>query len=105
MKKLNQVYIIIKGDPSVGIPDDLYTISGFQEIEASEIELVRDILTVAFERITGEPASVQFDFELQAEIESEETWSAADLRSQAEYQRAQFPKGDPNAPQEPTGGP
>jgi hypothetical protein len=84
-KAIEKATVHIAGDPSVGIPHQQFEVEVFLDREDDEhVESFRAALAGAYELMGGEPASVQFDFEAQAERELEERLDAESSKIEAD---------------------
>lgn len=79
--EINEVQIIVPGDASVGIQDELFTFTGHWYLDATEENIIEtrkkfeDLIMFIF----GERGTVTFDFEEKALLEAEAELEAAQL--------------------------
>lgn len=70
-----KLFAFIKGDYSVGIPDQQFTIEApfeREDVEEKDLDDFRTVMEIVYSEYSGEKVGCDYDFELKAEAEAEE---------------------------------
>lgn len=70
-----KLFVCLKGDPSVGIWDQQFTVEvPFEkdDVEQKDLDDFRDAITKLYTEFSGDKVGCDYDFELEAEAAAEE---------------------------------
>lgn len=83
-REINNVYITILGDPSVGMPGDQWELRCFFYLEddPETVRAARQAISEMVEKLWGEKPSIMFDYEQEAMMRMETEAIAAQLEEE-----------------------
>lgn len=93
--EINEVHIVVPGDHSVGIQDEVFTFTGHWYLDANEENIIET--RKRFENLVmfifGDHCAVTFDFEEKALLEAEAEMQAATLAEEQKFSQLALPFG------------